>query len=327
MKKLNKSAISSSDRANELRKRLANRIAFFAGSGEIVITQVPGLRLSRRTAPTAPASCTYEPSLAVVAQGRKRADLAGTTFIFDQSRYLLTSLDLPVICNVVEASEKVPYLCFVLKLEMPVVRELLGREEIPAPEAPSDSPGMITGETTAELFDACCRLMDLLNTPRDIPFLSGLIQREIIYRILRGPEGARLRAIATLGDQSHRTAKAIAWVRTNYAKPLRLEDLARIAGMGVSTLHHHFRALTAMSPLQYQKQLRLQAARERMLVDGMDAASAAFEVGYESATQFNREYSRFFGQPPMRDIRSLRSPNAAPLESVSDRHAAVYSHC
>src|SRR5438105_2916717 len=124
---------------------------------------------------------------------------------------------------------------------------------------------MATGETTAELLDACCRLIDLLDAPQDIPFLSGLIQREIIYRILRGPEGARLRSIATLGDQSHRTAKAIAWVKANFAKPLRVEDLANIAGMGVSTLHHHFRALTAMSPLQYQKQLRLQAARERML--------------------------------------------------------------
>src|SRR6184192_3356075 len=130
---------------------------------------------------------------------------------------------------------------------------------------------MATGETTAELLDACCRLVDLLNAPQDIRFLSGLIQREIIYRILRGPEGARLRSIATLGDQSHRTAKAIAWIKANYAKPLRVEDLAEIAGMGVSTLHHHFRVLTAMSPLQYQKQLRLQAARGRMLMDGLDA--------------------------------------------------------
>jgi AraC-like DNA-binding protein len=208
----------------------------------------------------------------------------------------------------------VPYLCFVLKLEMPVVRELLSRDEIHSPETPSDSPAMATGETTAEFLDPCCRLINLLNTPQDVPFLSGLIQREIIYRILRGPEGARLRAIATLGDQSHRTAKAIAWIRANYAKPLMVEDLAQIAGMGVSTLHHHFRTLTALSPLQYQKQLRLQTARGRMLVDGVDAASAAFEVGYESASQFNREYSRFFGQPPMRDIRTLRSPGALPQE-------------
>ncbi len=314
-------ATTSKDQAHEWRKELARKIAFFVGSKERLITEVPGLLLSRRTAPTAPASATYEPSLAVVAQGRKRADLAGTTFIFDESRYLLTSLDLPVICNVIEASEEVPYLCFVLKLEMPVVRELLSREEIQAPAAPSDRPAMATGETTAELLAACCRLVDLLNTPQDIPFLSSLIQREIIYRILRGPEGARLRAIATLGDQSHRTAKAIAWIRANYAKPLRVEGLAQIAGMGLSTLHHHFRALTAMSPLQYQKQLRLQAARERMLMDGLDAASAAFEVGYESASQFNREYSRFFGQPPIRDIRTLRSPGAPRLESVGNRQS------
>jgi AraC-like DNA-binding protein len=323
MRNLSKSTTPTPDRARELRTELARKIALFVGSAEKRITDVPGLLLTRRTAPTAPASATYEPSLAVVAQGRKRATLAGTTFIFDQSRYLLTSLDLPVICNVIEASEAVPYLCFVLKLEIPVVRDLLSREEIQAPEAASNSPAMATGETTAELLDACCRLVDLLNTPQDIPFLSGLIQREIIYRILRGPEGARLRAIATLGDQSQRTAKAIAWVRANYAKPLRVDDLAKIAAMGVSTLHHHFRVLTAMSPLQYQKQLRLHAARGRMLMDGLDAAGAAFEVGYESASQFNREYSRFFGQPPMRDVRTLRSPGAPPLESVSKLQNAI----
>src|SRR5208282_2850384 len=180
MKNINKSVILSPDQAPALRTQLARKIASFIGSKEKLITDIPGLLLARRTAPTAPASATYEPSIAVVAQGRKRATLGGTTFIFDEARYLLTSLDLPVICNVIEASEEVPYLCFVLKLEMPVVRELLSREEIQAPEAASDSPAMATGETTAELLDACCRLMDLLNTPQDIPFLSGLIQREII---------------------------------------------------------------------------------------------------------------------------------------------------
>jgi len=319
VKNPSKNASPPQNRARELRTELARKIASFVGSTEKLITNIPGLMLSRRTAPTAPTSVALEPSLAVVAQGRKRIDLGRTTFIFDQSRFLLTSLDLPVVSQVIEARKEVPYLGFLLKLEMPVVRELLSREEIQAPEAPSDSPAMATGETTAELLDAWCRLVDLLNSPQDIPFLSGLIQREIIYRILQGREGARLRAIATLGDQSHRTAKAIAWVRANYAKRLRVEDLANIAGMGVSTLHHHFRALTTMSPLQYQKQLRLHAARERMLIDSLDAASAAFEVGYESATQFNREYSRFFGQPPKRDIRTLRSPGAAPLESVSNQ--------
>jgi AraC-like DNA-binding protein len=255
----------------------------------------------------------------VIAQGRKRVELGRTTFIYGESRYLLTSADLPIVSQIVEASEQTPCLAASLKLEMPVIRELLSREEIQVPEPSSDNPAMATGEVTVEFLSAWCRLIDLLDTPRDIPFLNGLIQREIIYRILRRPEGTRLRAIATLGDQSNRTARAIAWIRANYAAPLRVEELAQIAGMGISTLHHHFRALTAMSPVQYQKQLRLQTARGRMLVDGLDAASAAFEVGYESASQFNREYSRFFGQPPMRDIRILRAPGAPPLDSVSDR--------
>jgi AraC-like DNA-binding protein len=306
----------SPDPARELRTELARRIALFMGPAEHRATDIPGLTLHRRTAPTDPCRATYEPGVIVIAQGRKRVDLGRTSFVYDTSRFLLTSLDLPIVTRVVEASEARPCLALALKLEMPMVRELLGREEIQVPEAPSDAPAMATGQTTVELIGACLRLMDLLDTPQDIPFLSALIQREIVYRVLRSAEGARLRAIATLGEQSHRTAKAIAWIKANYAQPLRVEDLAEIAAMGVSTLHHHFRVLTAMSPLQYQKQLRLQAARGRMLMDGLDAASAAFEVGYESASQFNREYSRFFGQPPVRDIRTLRSPGAPTLESV-----------
>ena len=317
MKNQRGDATSPPDRARELRAELARGIALFMGSAENRATDIPGLTLHRRTAPTAPCSMTYAPSVTVIAQGRKRVELGRNIFIYDASRFLLTSVDLPVVSRVIEASEQAPCLALSLKLEMPVVRELLSREEIRLAEAPSDSPGMATGETTVEFLGACCRLVDLLRTPRDIPFLSGLIQREIIYRILRSAEGARLKTIATLGEQSHRTAKAIAWIAANYAKPLRVDDLAEIAGMGVSTLHHHFRVLTAMSPLQYQKHLRLQAARGRMLMDGMDAASAAFEVGYESASQFNREYSRFFGRPPMRDVRTLRSPSAPQMESVN----------
>ena len=318
-----KNASTVSNRVRELRAELARKIASFMGSEENRATDIPGLSLHRRVAPTVPCSMTYQPALTVMAQGRKRVDLGRTTFIYGESRYLLTSVDLPIVSQIVEASVEAPCLAMSLKLEMPVIRELLHREEIHVADAPSDNPAMATGQVTAELLSACCRLVDLLDTPQDIPFLSGLIQREIVYRVLQGAEGARLRAIATSGDQSHRTAKAITWIRANYAKPLRLEDLAQVAGMGMSTLHHHFRALTAMSPLQYQKQLRLQAARARMLVDGLDAASAAFEVGYESASQFNREYSRFFGQPPKRDIRTLRSPGALPLESVSNPHSAI----
>jgi transcriptional regulator GlxA family with amidase domain len=162
-------------------------------------------------------------------------------------------------------------------------------------------------ETTVELVNSCSRLLDLLDAPQDIPFFGKLTQREIIYRLLQGTQGQRLRAMATLGDQSHRTAKAVAWLRTNYPKPLRMEQLATVARMSRSTLHLHFRALTAMSPLQFQKQLRLRAARQHMLTNDLDSASAAFEVGYESASQFNREYRRFFGRPPIRDIKALRN--------------------
>jgi AraC-like DNA-binding protein len=313
------------DRAHELRAELAHKIASLVGSAENRATEIAGLTLHRRTAPTAPCSMTYEPGVTVIAQGRKQIELGRTTFFYDSSRFLLTSVDLPVVSRVIEASKEVPCLAMSLKLEMPVIRDLLSLEEIQVAEVPSASPGLATGETTVEFLSACCRLVDLLETPRDIPFLSGLIQREIIYRILRSAEGARLRAIATLGEQSHRTAKAIAWIRANYAKALRVEDLAGLAGMGVSTLHHHFRMLTAMSPLQYQKQIRLQAARGRMLMDGLDAASAAFEVGYESASQFNREYSRFFGQPPKRDVRILRSPSAPPMESAGVTETAIRS--
>jgi len=315
MRKTKENGASKPNPALELRGALARKIASIVGEEEKRITEIPGVSLHQRTAPTPPCRATYHPGILVVAQGRKQVNLGPTSFTYDDSHFLLTAVDLPIVSWVAEASEEVPCLVLSLKLEMSMVREVLSREEIHVVEAPSNSPAMSIGETTPEFRSACCRLLDLLESPKDIPFLSGLIQREIIYRVLRGRVGARLRAVATLGDQSHRTAKAVAWIAANYAKALRVEELAELANMGVSTLHHHFRVLTAMSPLQYQKQLRLQSARTLMLNNGLDAASAAFEVGYESATQFSREYSRFFGQPPMRDIRNLRFSGDSATES------------
>jgi AraC-like DNA-binding protein len=193
-----------------------------------------------------------------------------------------------------------------LRLDMPTVGEVLSREDPPEPEGPTQRHALAIGETTTGLLSACVRLVETLDVPEDIPFLAPLIQREIIYRVLRTPQGARLRAIATRGDLSHKTARAIAWLKANYTKPLRMEELAGVARMGVSTLHREFRSLTAMSPLQYQKQLRLQRARQRMLMHGIDATNAAYDVGYESVSQFSREYSRYFGQPPARDVKALR---------------------
>lgn len=319
----NNRKVLKSNAAVEFRRELANRIACLIDRKENRITDIPGLSLHRRTSPTPPCRTTYHPGIIVVAQGAKQVNLGQNSFIYDESHYLLTSVDLPIVSWVAKATEKVPCLVLSLKLDISMVRELLSRDEIHVAEAAPDSPAMSIGKTTPEFLDACCRLLDLLKTPQDIPFLSGLIQREIIYRILRGPEGARLRAVATLGDQSHRTAKAIAWIATNYSKTLRVEELAQLASMGVSTLHHHFRMLTSMSPLQYQKQLRLQSARSLMLNNGLDAASAAFEVGYESATQFSREYNRFFGQPPMKDIRALRSSDVTSTRLADDQMSAA----
>jgi AraC-like DNA-binding protein len=310
-------AIMPEDQARKLCKRLTSKIVSMIGTEQNRATAVRALTLHRRVSPTAPCSMTYQPGITLMVQGEKRVELGGESYIYGEGAYLLTSLDLPIVSQIVKASEERPCVALSLRLEIPTVRELLAREEIAVAEAAPTTAAMITGTASVELLDACRRLLQLLDSPQDVPFLSDLIEREIIYRILRGPEGARLRAIATIGDQSHRTSKAIAWLRSNFAKSLRIEELAEIAGMGVSTLHHHFRALTRMSPLQYQKQLRLQAARARMLADGLDAATAAFEVGYESASQFNREYSRLFGQPPMRNIKTLRSPNAPELEFAS----------
>jgi AraC-like DNA-binding protein len=317
MKSIGMRAVLAPNRADALNFELASKVARLIGSAEKLATAIPRLTLHRRTAPTAGCPVTYEPSVIVIPQGRKQVQVGSETLTYDSSRYLLTSVDLPTVARVVEASDETPCLAVTLKLDISIVREFLSREEFHTLEAASDSPAMSTGRVTDEFLGAWCRLLDLLSNPEDIPFLSGFIEREILYRILRGPAGSRLRAIATLGDQSHRTAKAIAWIRANYARPLRVEEVAHAAGMAVSTLHHHFRALTTMSPLQYQKQIRLQAARARMLADDVDAATVAFEVGYESASQFNREYSRLFGQPPIRDIRTLRSPNASKAESVA----------
>lgn len=298
----------------ELRKKLAQKISLYAQSPGSNQTAIPGLMLFRRTTPTACYLAAYEPSVTVFVQGKKRVKFAGHVYICDGSTFLLSSIDVPAESQIVEASEQVPLLAMFLRLDMPTVREVLSREELPGPASAAQSRSIAVGEATAGMLEACTRLIDLLETPEDIPFLSHSIQREIVYRILRTPQGERLRAIATTGDLSNRTARAIAWLCANFAKPLHMEELADVARMGVSTLHRQFRGLTGMSPLQYQKQLRLRTARQRMLMDGLDATSASYEVGYESISQFSREYSRFFGQPPMRDIKTLRETKMIPID-------------
>jgi len=294
-------------RSMEVMAELVSRIAAHSPSVGEHSTAIDGLVLFRRTQATACYRAAVEPSLTVFVQGKKRMSLGGTPYLCGPSSFFLSSIDVPIESQIIEASEEMPLLSMLLRLDMAIVREILNREELPEAEISRQQRGVAIGQAAPGLLNACSRLMELLDTPEDIPFLSHSIQREIIYRILRTPQGARLRTIATIGDLGSRTARAITWLKNNYAKRLHMEELAGVARMGVSTLHHQFRALTAMSPLQYQKQLRPQRARERMLMDGVDATNAAYEVGYESVSQFNREYSRFFGQPPMRDVKALRT--------------------
>jgi AraC-like DNA-binding protein len=305
--KAHKSGKSDDPQVVEVLRELANAISKVMGDASEVSTAVPGLTLYRNTVPTAPNPCTYVPSLLVIPQGKKRVDLGKQSYVFGESNFLLTSIDLPIVSRVCAASAEKPYLAFFLKLDMGTVRDVLHSEEVRVPAPPVGTRGMVLGEATVELLAPCSRMVQLLRTPQDAPFFGKLLQREIIYRLLQGPQGDRLRSVATLADQSYRTAKAVTWLRDNFKKTLNVDELASMTGMSRSTLNHHFRGLTAMSPLQFQKQLRLHTARQKMLTDELDAASAAFEVGYESPSQFNREYKRFFGQPPMRDIQALRA--------------------
>jgi AraC-like DNA-binding protein len=287
---------------------LNKNIARWTEQGELHTTAIPGLSLFRRDQPTEPISGMYEPSVCLAVQGSKRVLLGEDTYLYNSSHYLITSVHLPTIVQIMEASPQKPYLGLRLKFDLREVAQLMVDSNLPQPRPQQSSRGMATGEVTLQLVNAFIRLIDLLADEKDIPILAPVIQREIVYRLLVGDQGERLRQIATAGSQSQQIARAIGWLKNNYTQAVSMDELAAQANMSTSTLHHHFKALTALSPLQYQKQLRLQEARRLMLSERMDAANAAFQVGYESPSQFNREYSRLFGAPPLRDIRSLQQP-------------------
>jgi len=290
---------------------LSRSIARWTEQGEMDTTAVPCLSLFRREEPTEPISGMYEPSICLAVQGAKRVILGDDTFVYDSRHYLITSVHLPTIVQIVEASPEKPYLGLRLKFDLREVSQLMVDSNLPQPRPLQSSRGMATGEVTLQIVNAFVRLIDLLADEKDIPILAPVIQREIIYRLLVGEQGERLRQIATAGSQSQQIAKAIGWLKSNYSRSISMDDLAAQANMSTSTFHHHFRSLTAFSPLQYQKQLRLQEARRLMLAERMDAANAAFQVGYESPSQFNREYNRQFGAPPLRDITKLRQMSSA----------------
>lgn len=286
---------------------LASQIARYSHEADEEKTPFPGLSLYRQTAPARCVSMIYEPQLILLAQGQKRISCGRTTYLCDESNYFLTSVELPVVSQVVRASKQKPLLALAMNLDMQTVRDLAIRDNLPRLEVPSGARGVAAGRTSIKLLDLCFCLLDGLNSPLDIQFRSSQIQHEIVYHLLCCPEGQYLRAIATLSEPIHRTASAIAWLSANYDRPLRIEDLASIAHMDVPTLHLHFRHLTALNPLQYQRRLRIQMARQHMQVHGLDATSAACEVGYESTSQFAREYFLYFGEQP--DHMNSKSPD------------------
>jgi AraC-like DNA-binding protein len=287
------------------REALGKSIARWTDKEGLLATAISALSLARRDAPTQPTSYMYEPSICLIAQGVKRVLLGDDTYVLDVHHFLITSVDLPTVVQILKASREQPYLGLILKLDRREMAQLMVDSHLPPPRAQPSRRGMAIGEVTLPLLSACQRLIDMLAAPQDIPILAPLIQREILYRLLVGDQGARLRQIASAGSQSHQIAQAIDWLKRHYTLPLRIDDLAAQVHMSPSTFHQHFRALTAMSPLQYQKWLRLNEARRLMLTERLEAATAAFQVGYESPSQFSREYSRVFGAPPLRDITSL----------------------
>jgi AraC-like DNA-binding protein len=299
-------ASSQSGRFAALRSNLAQVASRWIVQGETErASGIPGLTLYRRDTPTVPIRCVVQPSVAVVLQGAKRMLLGEEVFAYDVSRFLITSLELPAAMQVIEAGLERPYLGLALQLDWRLMAELMAQGNLPSGE-PSRERGMLLGEMTFPMLDAFRRLIELLDEPDNIPILGPLILREIHYRLLIGDQGRRLRQIASAGSQSYKIARAIDWLNSNYSQPLSISDLAERVQMSTSNFHHHFRLLTNMSPLQFQKCLRLNEARRFMLADNIDASAAAFKVGYESPTQFNREYSRLFGAPPRRHIEQLR---------------------
>jgi len=293
------------DRAQASRDELAERIAHHVAEDGNV-EAAPGLFLLRYSEPIGPVYAVSDPSFCIIVQGSKELLLGDERYRYDPFHYLLISAGLPVVSRLVEASKERPYLAVRLDLDPAIVTAVLMETGLLASRTNGAVKAMAVSRLDADLLDSVVRLVRLVDTPRDYAALAPLAAREIVYRLAFGEQGARLRQIALIAGRAHNITKAIELIRKNYDKPLRIAGLARQLGMSTSGLHHHFKSVTAMSPLQFQKQIRLQEARRLLLTGGFDAATAGYEVGYDDASHFNREYKRLFGEPPLRDVERLR---------------------
>ena len=285
---------------------LAHAIASFAHSDRDYATAIPALSLHRRKGPTEPLHCIYSLGLGVVAQGHKQVLLGGEVVNYGPGQSMLTTIDLPVISHVTRASVREPFLGMMLTLDSRQIVQMAAEMELPQ-SARQVAYRPISIEALDELLlGSLVRLVELLDEPGLLPRLAPLIEQEIITRLLAGPHGPQLQHLAAHGSPSQQIAKSVAWLKQNFTQALQIDDLAARAHMSPSTFRQHFRAITGTSPLQYQKQLRLQEARQLMLSQNIDAGNAGGLVGYESASQFSREYSRLFGAPPQQDVRRMR---------------------
>ena len=292
-------------REHAYREELAERIARTI-SVDGTVEPLKGLRFNRSSTPTAPIHGVSNPSFCVIAQGSKEVLLGDSRYRYDPAHYLLATVELPVVSYVIEASAEQPYLSLGLELDPALVGSVMVEAGHLSSGNGGDVRAMDVSPLDTNLLDAVVRLVRLLDSPAEARVLRPLITREIVYRLLMGDQGNRLRHLALLGGHTDRIAEAVERLRKDFNQPLRIESLARELGMSVSGFHHHFKAVTAMSPLQFQKQLRLQEARRLLLGESLDAASAGYRVGYDDASQFSREYKRLFGHPPMRDVERLR---------------------
>jgi AraC-like DNA-binding protein len=292
-------------------KELVSTLDEFANMDGINTTAIPSLQLFRASNISEPLHTIYEPSLLLIVQGAKIVTLADENYHYDSTSYLVTSVHLPITGQIIEATPNKPYLCVQISFSMDQILDII-KESNEAWSGRNDSArGIVVNKINSDLLDAVLRLVRLLYTPKDIPVLSPLIIREILYRILQDEQGNLIKQFAMIGSHAHCIAKVIDIINSNFSKPLRIEDLAKKVNMSTSSLHNQFKKVTAMSPLQYQKLIRLQEARRLLFAESAEAADVGFQVGYESPSQFSREYARMFGLPPISDINRLRASLAS----------------
>ncbi|MBO1005699.1 AraC family transcriptional regulator [Pseudogracilibacillus auburnensis] len=295
-----------SEQIDQQQNEISKLIERYSGRDGVFATDIPSLFFIRESNVTEPLYAVYKPSFCIIVQGEKEVMLAQEHFKYGPGDFIVASVDLPVTGQVIRASADAPYLALKVEFTPSQILEVISDSGIRVGPKKNTNRAMFVSQIDAALLDAVTRLARLLDNPSDIPVLAPIFTKEILYRLLQGPHGSVLEQMAIEGSYTHRVNDVIQKIRTNFDRPFRIEELAKKANMSVSSLHRHFKEVTAMSPIQFQKQLRLQEARRLLLSESTDATDVAFQVGYESPSQFSREYSRMFGLPPIEDIKRLR---------------------